>query len=76
MERVEPYLAFDIGAGSGRAFLGFIDRDILKIEEIHRFENRPVLMNGTLYWDFLFIWDNILKALKKCSAAGVQELAG
>jgi sugar (pentulose or hexulose) kinase len=81
MERVKPYLAFDIGAGSGRAFLGFIEGDglkgkRLKIEEIHRFENKPVWLNGTLYWDFLFIWDNILRALKKCSASGFVELAG
>ena len=27
MELFKPYLAFDIGAGSGRAFLGFLDRD-------------------------------------------------
>jgi sugar (pentulose or hexulose) kinase len=76
MERIEPYLSFDIGAGSGRAFLGFIDSDVLEVEEIHRFENRPILMNGTLYWDFLFIWDNILEALKKCSASGIGDLAG
>ena len=76
MGRDKPYLALDIGAGSGRAFLGFLDSEVLKIDEIHRFENQPVWLNGTLYWDFLFIWENVLKALKKCSASGITELAG
>jgi rhamnulokinase len=76
MGQDKPYLAFDIGAGSGRAFLGFLGREGLKIEQIHRFENNPVFLNGALYWDFLYIWENILKGLKKCSVSGIVELAG
>jgi sugar (pentulose or hexulose) kinase len=46
------YLAFDLGAESGRAVSGRIDEGILTLAEIHRFANRPVFMKGTLCWDF------------------------
>ena len=71
-----PYLALDIGAGSGRAMLGFPVDDCLEIREIHRFPNKPVPLGGVLYWDFLSLWDNVLEALKKCAAAGHTELKG
>jgi rhamnulokinase len=68
---LKPYLALDLGAGSGRAILGFLERDRLELKEIHRFHNKPIRVNGILYWDALFLWDNVLEALKKC--AGLQH---
>lgn len=72
----KPYLALDIGAASGRAILGRISSGLLRLEEIHRFEVKPVMLGGKLYWDFLFIWHNLLESLGKCAAAGATELAG
>lgn len=61
-------LAFDYGASSGRAIGGLYDGDTIKIEEIHRFSNDPVSVNGTLYWDILRLFfemkQGILKAVK------------
>src|ERR1039458_6384359 len=36
------YLAFDLGAESGRAMLGTLDDGRLAVEELHRFANTPV----------------------------------
>jgi sugar (pentulose or hexulose) kinase len=72
----KPFLSLDIGAGSGRAFLGFINKEDFRIEEVHRFKNKPILLHGSLYWDLLFIWENILEALRKCAGWGNGELAG
>ncbi|HUT20214.1 MAG TPA: rhamnulokinase family protein [Anaerolineae bacterium] len=47
------FLALDLGAESGRAVVGHFDGASLQLEEIHRFPNGPVLVNGHLYWDAL-----------------------
>ncbi len=70
-----PYLAFDLGAGSGRAILGFINENRVELQEIHRFENSPVWLGGILHWDILYLWKNIMEALKKCANAGIKEFA-
>jgi sugar (pentulose or hexulose) kinase len=71
-----PYLAFDLGAGTGRAFLGSFDHKRILIEEFLRFENKPVRLLGAVYWDFLLIWDKVLQTLVRCSSAGHKALSG
>lgn len=71
-----PYLALDLGAGSGRAFLGYYRQDRIELEEIHRFPNKPIYLNGTYYWDFLRLWDEVTETLRRCSTAGGTRLAG
>lgn len=57
-----PYLAFDLGAESGRAVLGHLQSGILTIEEIHRFRNEPLEQSGSLHWDVQRLWAAIQKA--------------
>jgi rhamnulokinase len=45
------YLAIDLGAESGRVMLATIAREVLELEELHRFANQPVRLPGGLYWD-------------------------
>lgn len=71
-----PFLAFDLGAGNGRAFLGSIESGRIRTEEIHRFPNKPVYLGGIFYWDFLYLWDQVLEVFRRCAAAGVNRLAG
>ena len=47
----QTYLAFDLGAESGRTFLGSLHNGALDIREIHRFANEPVEYAGTMHWD-------------------------
>ncbi len=70
------YLGFDLGASSGRAILGFLDKGKLRIEELHRFTNGPVQMGQTLYWDFLYLWSNMLESLRMCARRGYTRLGG
>jgi rhamnulokinase len=61
------FLAFDLGAESGRAILGHFDGQRLELEEIHRFANSPVQVSGHLYWDVLRLWSDIKLGLSKAS---------
>ena len=60
------FLAFDLGASSGRAMLGTISDGKLKLTEIHRFENRMVEIDNHFYWNIFLIFDELKTGLKKC----------
>ena len=61
------FLAFDIGASNGRAVIGGLKEDgTLFQEEIYRFSNGFLRMSGGLYWDYVHIYRELLKALRKC----------
>ncbi len=60
------YLAIDIGASSGRHIIGWSENGQMKLEEVHRFENRQLDRNGHLVWDVDNLWNGILEGLKHC----------
>ena len=61
----EYYLAFDLGAESGRAFLGTLDDTVcLQIEEIHRFPNSMINVMSNLHWDILGLYREMLEGLR------------
>ena len=70
------FLAFDLGAESGRALLGRLDGERLQLEELHRFTNGPVEVEGSLHWDARGIWREIKQGLSAAAAACGDELAG
>jgi rhamnulokinase len=57
------FLAFDLGAESGRAVVGHFEDDLLRLEEIHRFPNGPVQVLDSLHWDVLRLWSEIQHGL-------------
>lgn len=57
------YLAFDLGAESGRAILGTLEGQRITIENLHRFPNTAVRVRGSLYWDTLRLWHEIQQGL-------------
>jgi rhamnulokinase len=70
------YLAFDLGAESGRAMLGSIRDDVLTLEELHRFPNIPVRLPTGLYWDTLRLFHEILQGLIAACRGRKIQLAG
>jgi len=73
-KRAKSYLAFDIGAESGRALLVSLDSGMLQIEEVHRFANEPIPHPGSLRWDAVRLWLEMRRALAhlgKCRLQGI-----
>jgi rhamnulokinase len=70
------YLAFDLGAESGRSILGRFESGRLSIEEISRFRNEPMLSDGGMHWDVPRLWMEIKSALRSVGSHGVTRLDG
>jgi rhamnulokinase len=63
---MKVFLAIDIGASSGRHILGWIENNLLKIEEIYRFDNYYNEHENHFYWDIEYLYDQIIEGLKEC----------
>src|SRR5215218_4300072 len=68
------FLAFDLGAESGRAVLGTLENGRLTLQEKHRFANPTGRMNGHLHWNLLAQWEELKTGLK--NVAGGVPLSG
>ncbi len=66
------FLAFDLGATSGRAIIGTVENDKLTSEEVYRFPNAVKEVQGKYYWDISALFDHFKAALKKVSGTGVK----
>ncbi|OPZ25881.1 MAG: Rhamnulokinase [Lentisphaerae bacterium ADurb.BinA184] len=62
---MKHYLAIDLGASSGRAILGHLEGDRLDFEEVHRFPNGGLDVNGRLVWNLLGLFAEIKTGIRK-----------
>ncbi len=69
------FLAFDLGAESGRAMLGALDAK-LTLTEVHRFPNIPARLPDGLHWDTLRLWNECKTGLAQTVRKSGIELAG
>ncbi|MCL1865935.1 MAG: rhamnulokinase [Oscillospiraceae bacterium] len=69
-------LAIDLGASSGRAVLGSFDGQSVTMREVHRFENQPVKLGNTLYWDIFRLFHEVKTGISKAVQAGGFESIG
>ncbi len=67
------FLAFDIGASSGRAILGTLENGKLDLMEVHRFKNQMTRIHGSYYWNIYSLFEELKTGLKKCiTGFGIQ----
>lgn len=64
----KAYLAFDLGAESGRAMLGVLSGNRLELHEVHRFANTLHQMPDGLHWNTIGLWANLVEGLGKAVA--------
>ncbi len=65
---MSSFLAFDLGASSGRGIIGKLVDGKLSLTEVHRFANGPTEKDGALYWDFPQLCRELKTGLKKALA--------
>src|SRR5262245_19622034 len=64
MTAVRKFLAFDLGAESGRGVLGLFDGQRVALEVIHRFPNGPVRALEAMHWDVLRLHAEMLAGMR------------
>jgi rhamnulokinase len=70
MLRGARFVAIDVGASSGRVMVADAAAGSVELREVHRFANRPVRADGTLYWDVLALWSGVLDGLRLVARDG------
>ncbi|MGB9906600.1 MAG: rhamnulokinase [Candidatus Saccharicenans sp.] len=66
------FLAFDLGAESGRAMLGQLEAGRLKLQELHRFSNKTLYLDNHLHWNIYYLFEEIRKVLQDCRKNGLE----
>lgn len=66
----------DLGASRGRLIAARVAKDGVELHEVSRFPNEPVLAGGTLHWDILRLYGDVVAGLKAASAAFPLASAG
>lgn len=65
-------IAVDIGASGGRLIAGWLNKGLLTLKEIHRFENKIVKKGGTYCWEVDKLFQEIKNGLLKCKEMGIK----
>jgi rhamnulokinase len=68
------FLAFDLGAQSGRAILGGYRSGVLDVTEIHRFVNEPIHENGSLRWNAEALWSGLRQGLEAARSVTLESV--
>ena len=65
MNSKKVYLAVDLGAESGRVLAGEFDGQHLLLNIVHSFPNGPINLNGSIHWNTVGLYEQILIGLAK-----------
>ena len=65
------FAAIDLGATSGRVILATLCDGKIAMEEIHRFADPIIEMQGHFYWDFPAIYKSVIEGLSKIASQGI-----
>lgn len=65
------FLAFDIGATSGRAVVGVLDGVKFEMHEISRFPNDMLEIHGRHYWNIFSLFSSLKESLRVCAREGI-----
>ena len=65
------FLAFDLGATSGRSVVGTLQNGKIEMRELTRFANGIVELHGKFYWNLFGLYEHLKEALVTCAREGI-----
>jgi rhamnulokinase len=68
----KSFLAFDIGATSGRSILGTLDNGRLQMKELTRFPNQMLQIGKHFHWNIYSLYEHFKSALAAAKNEGVE----
>ena len=69
---MKTVLAFDFGASTGRAIKATFDGKEISYEEIHRFDNVPLTVDGHICHDVDMILSEVKQAIEKAKLTNIE----
>ena len=66
------FFAVDLGATSGRTIVGGLSDGKITLEELTRFDNNLIEVNGHFYWDIYALYFEIVKGLKVARQRNIE----
>ncbi|MDR1757697.1 MAG: rhamnulokinase [Bacteroidales bacterium] len=72
MQNSSYFLAFDLGATSGRAMLASFDGNKVECREISRFPNQILRVGNKYYWNIFNLFAELKKALRLVASEHIQ----
>lgn len=70
--KIHNFLAFDIGATSGRSILATFTNTEFEMKELTRFPNRLLEIHGKYYWDICNLYSSLKEALVICGKEKIE----
>ena len=64
------FLAFDLGATSGRSILGTLRDGKLHMKELTRFPNQIMELGGHFYWNIFSLYEHLREGMIACAKEG------
>ena len=71
MNNTFNFLAFDLGATSGRSILGTFENGKLELRELTRFGNDILQIQGKYYWNIYSIYNSIKEGMRAASSLDI-----
>ncbi len=66
------FLAFDIGATSGRSIIGSLNNGKLELKELTRFPNKIIRIHDKYYWDIFALSEALKDGLKAAASQNIK----
>lgn len=66
------FLAFDLGATSGRSVVGTLKAGKLEMHELTRFPNAIMEIHGKFYWNIFSLYSSLKEGLLACVREGIH----